>query len=144
MSRFFEHRVIPIWTGVLATCVLVGLHTARRTPVSLAAGIPVLVVGLLIAAAAAQRTGGGLVTTGAYRVVRHPFYLGLILMLLGAAVVFNSPWGYLLLLPSVAVTLWRARAEELDLIQEYGDAYRRYQERTPFLIPVSPRRASPR
>jgi protein-S-isoprenylcysteine O-methyltransferase Ste14 len=78
----------------------------------------------------------GLVTTGPYRLVRHPIYLGLALLALGLALTFRS-WPALLIvlcgiLPSFA---WRARAEETLLSRTFGQRYAHYQTQTRMIIP---------
>ena len=50
-------------------------------------------------------------STGPYRLVRHPMYLGELLMVGGAAVRLGPPGG-LLLAGAVAAVAWRVRAEE--------------------------------
>src|SRR5262245_52763423 len=55
----------------------------------------------------------GLITTGPYRLVRHPIYLGLALLVVGEAIAFGSWPALLIALSAVVPTLaWRARAEE--------------------------------
>jgi len=70
---------------------------------------------------------------GPYRWVRHPLYLFMILMiwscpdLTSDRLLFNLLW-----------TVWMVVGsyfEEIDLIAEFGDAYREYQKRVPMLVP---------
>jgi protein-S-isoprenylcysteine O-methyltransferase Ste14 len=80
--------------------------------------------------------GAGLVTTGPYRLVRHPIYLGLALLALGEAVAFVSWPALVIVLCGIVPTLaWRARAEEKVLGQAFGERYAVYQRRTKILIP---------
>src|SRR5262245_65591437 len=54
----------------------------------------------------------GLVTTGPYRVVRHPLYLGLSMLPAGAAVAFGNPSALLIVVLAVIPTfLWLAARE---------------------------------
>jgi len=71
---------------------------------------------------------------GPYRWVRHPLYLFAILTfwsfpdLTTDRLLFNLLW-----------TVWiviGAYLEEIDLIAEFGDAYREYQRRVPMLVPL--------
>lgn len=82
----------------------------------------------------AQRRGV-VATTGPYARVRHPQYLGFILVLLG----FLLQWPTLLTLamfPVLVVMYVRlARKEETEAIAAFGDAYRRYAQRVPAFIP---------
>lgn len=76
-----------------------------------------------------------LVTTGWYQHLRHPRYLGLILMLLGFALVFRS-WPGLIAVPLAAGALvWRIFDEEKMLLQEFGEEWEAYRRRTWRLIP---------
>jgi protein-S-isoprenylcysteine O-methyltransferase Ste14 len=78
----------------------------------------------------------GLVTTGPYRFVRHPIYLGFLLLAMGEALVFGS-WPALAtaLVAIVPTFAWRARAEEKLLSQTFGEDYAAYRERTKLIIP---------
>ncbi len=81
------------------------------------------------------QAGHRLVTDGPYRIVRHPGYLGFVLLLPGMAFALGS----LTILVFVPVLLaWivtRIRDEEAMLVTEFGEAYRNYQRRTKRLIP---------
>lgn len=80
--------------------------------------------------------GTGLVTSGPYRVVRHPIYLGLALVAIGAALAFASPPALLVVLSGIVPTfVWRARAEEKLLSLTFGEGYEAYRRRTKMIIP---------
>jgi len=83
---------------------------------------------------AAQKTHM-LATGGPYAHVRHPQYVGFILVMLG----FLLQWPTLLTLamfPILTVMYVRlARSEEREAIAEFGDAYRHYMEEVPAFIP---------
>ncbi|WP_129792372.1 isoprenylcysteine carboxylmethyltransferase family protein [Sphingosinicella sp. CPCC 101087] len=81
-----------------------------------------------------RRTGP--ITTGPYRLVRHPIYLGLSLWAMGVAVAFSN-WAtvatvFCAILPTF---LWRARAEEKLLAATFGERYAHYQALTKMMIP---------
>jgi len=66
----------------------------------------------------------GFVTTGPYRVVRHPIYLGLSMLALGQALAFASWPAFLVLLAGIIPTfVWRAAAEETVLTATFGKRY---------------------
>ncbi len=85
-------------------------------------------------AKADQRTG--LVTTGPYRLVRHPIYFGLLLFAMGEALAFGSWPAVMIALSGIAPTFaWRARTEEKLLSRTFGDRYAAYRQRTRVIIP---------
>jgi protein-S-isoprenylcysteine O-methyltransferase Ste14 len=75
-----------------------------------------------------------LVTSGPYRLVRHPIYSGILLGLLGTALATNLYW-----LIAVAVIgpyfLYSGRVEERLLSSSFPAAYPGYRARTKMLIP---------
>lgn len=78
----------------------------------------------------------GLVTTGPYRLVRHPIYLGLALLVLGEALAFGSWPALMIVLFGIVPTFaWRARAEEVLLGRTFGEHYAVYRQRTKMIIP---------
>ena len=82
----------------------------------------------------AQRTST-LATTGLYAHVRHPQYVGFILIMLG----FLLQWPTLLTLIMfpILVTMYvrLARREEQEALAEFGDAYAHYAATTPAFVP---------
>lgn len=76
-----------------------------------------------------------LATTGPYAYVRHPQYVGFILVMLG----FLVQWPTLLTLAMfpVLVTMYviLARREERDSLAEFGEAYGRYMSEVPAFLP---------
>ncbi len=80
--------------------------------------------------------GTGLVTTGPYRLVRHPIYLGLVLVATGEALVFGSWPALMTVLCAIVPTFaWRARVEEKLLSRTFGETYEAYRQRTKMIIP---------
>jgi len=80
--------------------------------------------------------GTGLVTTGPYRLVRHPIYLGLAMIAMGEALVFGSwPACFIVVSGIVPTFAWRARAEEKVLSSTFGEPYEDYRQRTKMIIP---------
>jgi protein-S-isoprenylcysteine O-methyltransferase Ste14 len=80
--------------------------------------------------------GTGLVTTGPYRFVRHPIYLGLALLAMGEALAFSSWPAVVIVLSGIVPTFaWRARAEDRLLSRTFGEGYAVYRQRTKMIIP---------
>src|SRR4029453_16418170 len=66
----------------------------------------------------------GVVTTGPYRDVRHPIYLGLSMLAMGQALAFASWPAFLMVLGGIVPTfVWRASAEEKLLTATFGGRY---------------------
>lgn len=81
-----------------------------------------------------QRAEPDLVTAGPYAVIRHPIYSGILLGVVGTALVIN--------LTALAVALvvgiyfiYAARVEERNLMATFPSVYPAYRERTKMLIP---------
>ena len=80
--------------------------------------------------------GAGLVTTGPYRLVRHPIYLGLAVTAIGQALAFGSWPAFLVVVCGIVPTFaWRAHAEEKLLSRTFGERYAVYQQRTRMIVP---------
>ena len=80
--------------------------------------------------------GTGLVTTGPYRLVRHPIYLGFAVLTMGEALAFGSWPALVIVLCGIVPTLaWRAHAEEKLLCRTFGERYAAYRQRTRMIIP---------
>lgn len=60
---------------------------------------------------------GGLISSGPYRVLRHPAYAGMLLANIGFVAYFSSPASITALTLLMAVVLWRIRTEEDILIE---------------------------
>ena len=79
--------------------------------------------------------GHQLATDGPFRLVRHPIYLGVDLMVLGTALWIPARLVWLgLLLVAVGGDL-RARAEEALLEKTFGERYQEYRSRTYRFVP---------
>ncbi len=77
----------------------------------------------------------GLVTTGPYARIRHPIYLALLGFLTGIVLVTANLFFIALLLVSIVVLALRIPKEEQMMIEEFGDEYRAYIQRTGGLLP---------
>jgi protein-S-isoprenylcysteine O-methyltransferase Ste14 len=75
-------------------------------------------------------------TEGLYKVVRHPSYLGLILIIAGIALCLNKIASLLIMVIPIFVAInYRIRVEEKALVNEFGDQYLQYKSRVARIIP---------
>ena len=81
------------------------------------------------------RKGHELVVHGIYRVVRHPIYLGAILVTLGVPIGMSSWIALPPMLLLIPLFVYRMRIEERLLLEEFGDDYQTYMARTKRLVP---------
>jgi protein-S-isoprenylcysteine O-methyltransferase Ste14 len=96
---------------------------------------PVFVLGRRFSGLVAIQPGHTLVTTGIYRIIRHPSYLGLLMGSLGWALAFRSWIGVLLVAMMIPPVLARIRSEEELLRTQFGAEYEAYRAGTSRLIP---------
>lgn len=75
------------------------------------------------------------VSTGLYGVVRHPMYVGALIVMVGMPLALGSYWGLLTMIPGVLVFAARITDEEKALRQEL-DGYDEYTEKVHYrLVP---------
>jgi len=76
-----------------------------------------------------------LVNSGVYRLIRHPQYLGLLLVTLGQFLVWPTIPTAILWPILVALYYRQAKKEEAVLSEKFGAAFREYASKTPMLLP---------
>ena len=76
-----------------------------------------------------------LVTTGAYRYIRHPLYSSLLFLAWGVYFKDPSGLGGLLALAATLLLVATARAEETENLRFFGEQYQEYMGRTKMFIP---------
>lgn len=113
----------------------------------LAIGLIMVVAGMIIrfvAIATLKRNFSGalrimadhtLVKNGIYKHVRHPAYLGAILLFTGIPVVLSSLIGFLVMLLLVPYLLHRIKLEESMMIERFRKEYEDYMQSSKCLIP---------
>jgi protein-S-isoprenylcysteine O-methyltransferase Ste14 len=144
-------RRIPL-TGFTALSVFVVLRVfhggglAVHSPILGAIGAVLFVCGIALAVWArvhlgrnwgmpmTQRVEPELVTSGPYRLVRHPIYSGLLLALAGTALATNL-LGLAIVVILGAYFYYAATVEERNLVVAFPTAYPAYQQHTKKLIP---------
>jgi protein-S-isoprenylcysteine O-methyltransferase Ste14 len=106
-----------LWAAGLAFAIWARLHIGRNwgTPMS-------------------QKDEPELVTSGPYRLVRHPIYTGILVAGVGTAIALS--WSWLLI---VAVTgiyfIYSAIVEERYMTTQFPDTYEAYKRSTKMLVP---------
>ena len=130
----FSHDAGHLWWTLL------GLHGDPHWNVLHILSIVAIFGGFILLSAAwkvlynaqSRRT---LAMTGVYEYVRHPQYVGFIVIMLG----FLLQWPTLptlLMFPVLVVMYIRlARAEEREALREFGEQYRAYMRRVPAFVP---------
>jgi protein-S-isoprenylcysteine O-methyltransferase Ste14 len=136
------------WRGLKATAVaLLGRPGIPQPPFWESVGLLMVGTGFIVIAVALGtlrlsyssslviRQEHRLVTHGIYRLVRHPIYLGVLMVCLGLAAHAESLPGAVTMAVLVPLFINRIRLEEGLLVERFGEAYRSYRETTRKLIP---------
>lgn len=75
-------------------------------------------------------------TSGLYKIVRHPSYLGLLLIIAGLGISLNSLLSLLVMLvPGFIALNQRIKIEEQALTEEFGSQYTDYKSKVKRLVP---------
>jgi len=77
--------------------------------------------------------GHTVITSGPYRIVRHPMYLGAILMYTATSLVWGSVWALALAAVMTGLMIWRTSREDRTLRQELA-GYEEYSSRTRYRL----------
>jgi len=148
LAKQLTSLILPV-TVLIIVPVLIERHPVFASGLQLPAGIVLLLVGLLIMGetiAGFASVGKGtlapwsppqhLLISGMYAYVRNPMILGVIVVLLGEALIFSS-WpifveAVLVFLINTAYFVW---SEEPGLEKRFGEEYRLYRRNVPRWIP---------
>jgi isoprenylcysteine carboxyl methyltransferase (ICMT) family protein YpbQ len=147
-SRFAGVRlaIILIVLLLLRLRILKGHRAVTSDPWLQGIGLALFVLGLALAVWArvyigrnwgmpmSEKADPELVTTGPYRVIRHPIYSGIILAMIGTAVAVSWYWLIAVVLLG-GYFVYSATREERYLTERFPEAYPRYKKSTKMLIP---------
>jgi protein-S-isoprenylcysteine O-methyltransferase Ste14 len=125
-----DHRLG--WSQVPVPVVVVG-----DVLVALGLGMAMIVVSQnsFAAATITVETEQTVVSTGLYGMVRHPMYVGALIMMAGMPLALDSYWGLVTLVPGAAVLALRIDDEEKMLRNELA-GYDKYMHKVPYrLVP---------
>jgi protein-S-isoprenylcysteine O-methyltransferase Ste14 len=78
-----------------------------------------------------------IIATGLYKFIRHPGYLGQLIIFMGISTSISN--GLSMLLMMIPVTLgylYRINVEEKFMTDQFGEDYKNYQQRTKRIIPM--------
>lgn len=152
-QSFFKRLLKLVKVGVLLflivqTLFLPTIFPITENPIILRTiGLVVYSIGLIIAIIGRVQLGSNwaniedyqvlnehrLVQSGIYRYIRHPIYIGDILLVLGLELALNS-WLVLGILPLIIYVNQQSKAEEIVLSSAFSE-YASYQNRTKRFIP---------
>lgn len=96
----------------------------------------VLTLGKAFSANVAIREAQELKQSGLYKLVRHPSYSGLLLVLFAIGLHSRNWIGLLaLMVPVIAAIVWRIHIEEAALCEAFGERYTEYKKTSYRLVP---------
>lgn len=75
-----------------------------------------------------------LMTTGIYGRIRHPQYLGFLVLTLGINFLWTT-FSTLILWPILAVVYYRLAKEEKIMEEKFGEEYQKYKDKVPMFFP---------
>ena len=150
-----------LWVSLTAAAAWIAITSSHTAPLGWSTwiGLAIWALGFAIEATADlqksrfkadPKNSGAFINSGLWSVVRHPNYLGEILLWIGVLVIAAPVlrgWQWIALLSPIFVILLLTRVSGIPLLEakaerKWGDdpSYRAYRERTPALVPgIRPR-----
>lgn len=146
VAKQLVRRRVSITVGLLAALLLLDgfvFHGRPRDVLNwsdplVAAGVSLIFAGLLVRswAAGTLKKQKQLATTGPYACIRHPLYLGSILLMAGFAALGFDPLSLAVIGPPLALIYWLAiRSEERHVARLFPIEWPHYAAAVPRLIP---------
>lgn len=136
-ALLFRHdaRIGPLGSRIVASSAAAYIGFALTVLGAAFAIWARLQLGTNWSAAVTVKQDHALVQRGPYRLVRHPIYAGLLIAMLGTALVFGETGCFLAVALSFAGFWWKTRMEEEFMTQQFGADYSQYQRSVKRLIP---------
>lgn len=153
-SESDRNSLLLLWIIITAGMTMGGLAVAteigsfERTNLVMDIGIALAAIGFIIRWTAIIQLGKmftvdvaidnehQLKTTGLYKAIRHPSYLGLMLIICGITICMANILAYAVVLIPIFLALnYRIKVEERALSEAFGYDYEQYKKTTARLIP---------
>jgi protein-S-isoprenylcysteine O-methyltransferase Ste14 len=134
LQRWLKLRFAIVYPLAIAMIIF-----AYPTPASIKRGIGFIIAGLLLRlwANCYAIKMEKLTTCGPYAYVRHPLYLGTMLLSIGIILYLNLKWWGLLFFAVIAVVYGRTvKIEEKMLEDKFKERYRAYKNKVPAFLPT--------
>lgn len=137
---------IMSFVGPISICIVAGFNVRYQWPpqipfIGQITGIILVILGCMIAAWAlaankfffgsfriAKETGHSVCVDGAYRFVRHPAYLGAIIIALATPLILNSAWAFFPATINILAIIIRTKLED-GALQVDLEGYQAYAQR---------------
>lgn len=135
VSRFGMHES-HLWAYLISRAGNVSMRAALRLIMILSAGL--LLLGFTLIALGwkeVYRGAGRLVSDGLYSTIRHPQYLGLILVIVACLIQWPTLLTIILAPFMIARYLLLAQEEDRDLEARFGEEFKRYKQRVRGMLP---------
>ena len=79
--------------------------------------------------------GHNLIKNGPYKIIRHPIYSGILIMMFGSGIIAGFLFGFLWVLFCFFGLYRKSRQEEILLENKFGSEYEDYKKETKMMIP---------
>lgn len=123
-GRLLPHPPAVQWFGLVVTAAGIGLAVWARAH-----------LGKQWSGEVTIRQDHELIATGPYARIRHPIYTGLLLGMLGTAIIIGEVRGLLAVGFATVGFWWKARKEEAFLREQFGERFEEHRRRTGFFLP---------
>jgi protein-S-isoprenylcysteine O-methyltransferase Ste14 len=147
-SRDYTSLFLAVPQAGLIFSVVMVLYNGMYGVILLVAGFTLMFIGMAFNLMVRRELGKNwvplskttdnqeLITRGIYSKVRHPFYLSILILFLGVAIISWNILGLVFFILFIIGLVFRIKKEEKELIFKFGQQYTDYMDKTPMLIPA--------